>query len=122
MHILIVASVDTTLLSHQHHRQISNRSTTSKSVCEMRIPPTVNSVSSQFQTATPRRLKHHLSSHFLRSTPLAHRSDEPPDRCWDSIWIRERSFFSRTIGGRIWTVWRREAKFMRCWNPTVSQI
>jgi len=34
-----------------------------------------------------------LLYHFLRSTPLAHRSDELPDRCRHSIWRRERSFF-----------------------------
>jgi hypothetical protein len=35
---------DTTLPSHQHRRRISNRFNMSKNVCEMRIPPIVNSV------------------------------------------------------------------------------
>jgi hypothetical protein len=92
-HILTIANADMTLLSHQHCRRISSRSSMSKIVCGKRIPLIVNSVLSRFQTATTRRLKHHLSYHFLRNTRLAHRSDELPDRRWRSIWRRDRSFF-----------------------------
>src|ERR1700691_1654392 len=91
-HTLTIANANATRLSHQHRRRISSRSSMLKIVCGKGILLIVNSVLSWFQTATTRRLKHHLSYHFLRNTRLARRSDELPDRCWRSIWRRKRSF------------------------------
>jgi hypothetical protein len=46
-----------------------------------------------FRTVKIQKSKSDLSYHFLQSTPLAHRSDEPLDPCWLSTWKRERSSF-----------------------------
>jgi hypothetical protein len=54
-------------------------------------PVIVNSVYSWFQNVMSLKSKSDLSYHFLQSTRLGHRSDEPLDQCWLLIWRRERS-------------------------------
>ena len=123
-HISIISSADTTLLSHQHRRRISNRPNMSQNVCEMRILSIVNSVYSRFRSPDhddPIKIE----TPFIISFPLMYTACSPFGRATRlmlafNIETREviflKDYWRADVDGM------EKAKFTRYWFINLSSV
>ena len=120
--ILIVASVDMTLPSHQYLRKISSKSSTSKVVLRDDNPS-----HHEFRVLmVPDRDDPEVEKQFVISFPPKYTARSPFGRAIRPMLAFDIEaggvVFLRTIGGQMWAVWRRKAKFTRCLNLRAFQI